>query len=767
MGIPIRKSVAPAFLLCSLAALTACLGGGSGSGSSSPGAAIDGVRTLSNDPALVSGGDVLVEVLLADSTSSADVVVELNGSDVTDAFEVRGNDRFVGLVSGLDIGENTISARSSVKEGASVDLVVQNHPSSGPIFSGPQLKPWVCAQPTAETVELVNDANGQSASAQVRISGLSAASDIDCNTAPQVTYYYQPVDAPQDCTFDVAEANSCFQPYSRANPPADGAVAQFANDRGDVVRSILAVERGTLNRGMYSLAVFHDPEAPHHPADPQMGWNNKLIFSFGGGAGGSRFQTPANSPFFNEAALRKGYMTATSSLTDHGTNSNHALSAETVMMLKEYIVETYGPIRYTIGSGGSGGAIMQYTMASAYPGLLDGLLPSATYADALSNSLEIGDCGIFNAAGGYLDLVPLDERAALTIAYSGHSSTLHCTAWNMTFLPALDPANASGCGFGFPDELVYHPANNPGGIRCSLLEHNVNLLGAQTQGDGVPRVVHPLDNQGVQYGLQALQRGDITPERFVHLNENIGYFDLDARRVAGPQRQIAPIAVLERAYKAGSIVHGRYLADVPIIEVRYNEPDFDIHLNWRVKSVRERLVNAVGSHENQLIWAFDGVPAPDTEAFALMDQWLAAMEADDADYSLAEKVRANKPHGASDQCLVMTEAQGIKDVGLDTDACPVKFGQSPRQIAGGPVAEDILKCQLKPLDFASDDYLASDSSERVTFTSDHQARLLAVFADGVCDWSKPGVAQQANPGWMSFTDGPEGEAMELEWFDRP
>ena len=768
MRFPIRKSVAPAVLLCSLTALTACLsGGGSTSSSRTPSAAIDGVRALSNDPTLVSGGNVLVEVLLADSTSAAEVVVELNGSDVTSAFELGANDRFVGLVSGLVVGENTISAQSSAREGGAVDLVVQNHPSSGPIFSGPQLKPWVCAQPTADSVELVNDANGQSASAQARVSGLSKPSNADCSAAPEVAYYYQPIDAPQDCTFDIAATNSCFQPYSRATPPADDAVAQFTNDRGNVVRSILAVERGTLNRGMYSLAVFHDPEAPHHPADPQRGWNNKLVFNFGGGAVGSRFQTPPNSPFFNEAALRKGYMTATSSLTDHGTNSNHALSAETVMMLKEHIVEAYGPIRYTVGTGGSGGAIMQFTMASAYPGLLDGLIPNSTFTDALSNVLEIGDCGIFSAGGGYIDSVPLLERESLTLAYTGHSSSLHCTSWNLLFLPALDPKNAANCGAGFPAELVYHPTNNPGGVRCSHFEHNVNMLGTETQSDGVTRAIHPLDNQGVQYGLRALQSGDISPERFVHLNENIGYFNLDAQRVAGPERKVASVEVLERAYKSGMITHGRYLAGVPIIDIRHNEPAFEIHLNWRAKAVRERLLNALGSFENQLIWAFDGVPAPEEQAFTMMDQWLAAVEADDEDYPLAEKVRANKPDGASDKCLVMDEREGVKDVGLDTGACPVKFGQSPRQVAGGPVAEDILKCQLKPLDFANDDYLTIDSNDRITFSSDQQARLQAVFANGVCDWDKPGVAQEANPGWVSFSDGPDGVPMQLEWFDRP
>lgn len=149
-----------------------------------------------------------------------------------------------------------------------------------------------------------------------------------------------------------------------------------------------------------------------------------------------------------------------------------------------------------------------------------------------------------------------------------------------------------------------------------------------------------------------------------------------------------------------------------------------------------------------------------------MDEWLQAMEADDSDRTLAEKVLANKPDGVTDQCLVGDGAGGVQDVGLDTDACPVKFGKSPRQVAGGPVAEDILKCQLKPLDFASDDYL-SGTGERIEFTVDQQNRLQTVFASGVCDWSKPGVGQELNPGWMSFAEGSDAVPLELTWFERP
>lgn len=743
--------------------------GGGGSSSSSSPSLVESIRSLSNDPALVSGGAVLVEVQLSDVGDAADVVVEVNGDESTGAFAVSADNHLVGLVSGLTLGENTIVAYSSKHSSDSVELKVTNHPASGPIFSGPHLDPWICAEPQSREVTVVNPRSGHSAEAQTRVSGLSAAPDEFCNIPREVSYYYQPVSAPESCSFNITGAEACFTPYDTMSPPADGTVARFTNDRGDTVRSILAVEKGALNRGMYSLAVFHDPEQPHHPATPQQGWNNKLVFTFGGSSGGSRFQTTASAPMFNQDALRKGYMLATSSLNDHGTNANHALGAETLMMLKEHIIETYGPIRYTVGTGGSGGAIVQLTMASSYPGLLDGLIPSLTYADALTNGIEISDCGIFNATGGYVDSVPALERGRVTLAYSGHSSQYHCTTWNLAFLPSGNPAVAGNCGAGFPADLVFHPTNNPQGIRCAHPEHNVNLLGSRAYPDGVTRANQPLDNEGVQYGLLALQSGDMSVERFVHLNQNIGYFDLDQNRVPGSARRVAGTEELGRAYRGGMVTDGRYLAHVPIIDLRYNEPGFDIHLNWRAKSMRERLAQANGHHDNQLIWAYDQTTvatSPNAAAFALMDDWLAAIEADDSDVPLSDKVVLNKPDGAGDKCLIGSSG-GDQDVGLDTAACPVKFGKSPRQVAGGSVAEDVLKCQLKPLDFSSEDYVLAATGELIEFTADQQAGLQEVFATGVCDWGKPGVGQQLNPGWMSFAEGPDATPLDLTWFERP
>jgi hypothetical protein len=66
----------------------------------------------------------------------------------------------------------------------------------------------------------------------------------------------------------------------------------------------------------------------------------------------------------------------------------------------------------------------------------------------------------------------------------------------------------------------------------------------------------------------------------------------------------------------------------------------------------------------------------------------------------------------------------------------------PREMAGEDVAADVVKCQLKPVD--PRDY-------RVPLSADALAALRAIFPDGVCDWSRPGVDQQPPDGtWLSF-----------------
>src|SRR4029079_18995014 len=88
----------------------------------------------------------------------------------------------------------------------------------------------------------------------------------------------------------------------------------------------------------------------------------------------------------------------------------------------------------------------------------------------------------------------------------------------------------------------------------------------------------------------------------------------------------------------------------------------------------------------------------------------------------------------------------ISDRGVwDADLRLAKHA-SPRQVAGGSIEENILKCQLKPLNAAE--------YEPVPLSAAQLARLQAVFPDGVCDWSKPGVGQQEAVSPLTFIAGP-------------
>ena len=110
-----------------------------------------------------------------------------------------------------------------------------------------------------------------------------------------------------------------------------------------------------------------------------------------------------------------------------------------------------------------------------------------------------------------------------------------------------------------------------------------------------------------------------------------------------------------------------------------------------------------------------------------------------------------KPPAAVDLCYLTGDTNfttPVTDFAVcDADPRLVKHA-SPRQVAGGPLAENILKCQLKPLNPA--EYVP------VVFSAGQWARLVAVFPGGVCDWSHPGIGQQPPVSPLDFAQGPGG-----------
>ncbi len=750
-----------------VAALGACGGNDDGPGATTPPpVVISGnveLKSLSNRPDMLSGGDALMEVVLPTGATLSDLKVDVNGTDVSSMFALRGNGRVMGLVTGLPNGTATVAATlRSVNKGAR--LTVTNYDLGGPIFTGPQLQPWICATKAGTPAIVTVPGATLSATVTTRVSGLDADPvDAKCNAPAKYTYYYEPIaKVGTGCTLTITGTNPCFVAYDPASRPADSAIADFTNDRGDKVKAMLRLELGSADRSLYQVLAYFDPAQPWAPWAPQKGWNGKVYWKFGASASGNRFEQSPTNPIFDANALTAGFIVVAAQLTNHNDNNNEFLAAEQMMMVKEHIIEAYGEIRYTMSDGGSGGSMMQTVIASVMPGLLQGIQPNISYPDAVSTWIETRECGMF----GRYYLTPTgatlttDQRAALE-----GKPNAYCNTWIGSFINPQSPSLPNNCGAGFPATIVYDATLRPTGVRCSIHDVLVNIFGTAVDTDRNVKPRLPYDNVGVQYGLNALKSGAITAEQFVQINEGIGAYDADMNWTGGnPATPVVPAPrfrslpdVFPQIYQSGLLDNAKNLAKVAIIDLR---PDrgADIHQPWRSSQKRARLDAANGGHANSVIRGnrTSTGAAMTAQSFQMMDRWLAAIEADKSTTAIEQKVIRARPADVHDGCydsLGVTAADIATELSLTDPACPIAttlLQTSPRQVAGGPRSEDIFKCQLKPLDTAGADYGG------VAFSAAQRTRLVAVFPDGVCDWTKPGVGQTSQQVLLNFASGPSG-----------
>jgi len=139
-------------------------------------------------------------------------------------------------------------------------------------------------------------------------------------------------------------------------------------------------------------------------------------------------------------------------------------------------------------------------------------------------------------------------------------------------------------------------------------------------------------------------------------------------------------------------------------------------------------------------------PAVALQSFLLMDRWLSAIESDRRHLSRAQKVLRDRPADAVDACFV--NGQEVTDQATCRAAFP--FFADARIAAGGPLADDVIQCQRKPLD--PRDYA-------VRFTAAQWSSLRAAFPSGVCDFSRRGMDQRPSVSWLSFANGPGGQPL--------
>jgi hypothetical protein len=691
------------------------------------------IDVLSSRPYMVSGGDALVRVTVKKKdVSLGSVRIELNGANITGAFRADAGARtLTGLVTGLRLGENELSvdAKGKGKGRADAGITLTNYPIQGPIISGPHEFPFACT--TATFIPFAGSP------------ALGAPLDSNCSIDRRVQYVYRTTGN---------AFRSLPQPYSSL--PADLASTLTG------VPYIVRLETGTINRAIYQTAILHNPnDAAPSPFASPAGWNKRLIYPLGGGCiGGWYTQGPDLVTPLNNSWLSQGYGVASATLNTFGNNCNDLLSSETILMVKERFIESYGVPLFTIGTGSSGGAYQSNQTADNYPGAFDGIVTMNSFPDVTTGMVPMHSSRLLEL---YFAARPGRYTIAQQKAISGYLSIPgQIQEMSRVRGDRMDPR------IDFPPEIVagvgpqfkYDPVTNPYGARADVYDHTVNVYGlirnTPFQGDA-KFAQRPLDNLGVQYGLKAVNAGAISVDDFLDLNANIGGVDIDFNRI--PTRTTAYLDATRRAHQGGRILNGgNGLASAAII-TRMGGNDLvvsgDVHLRYHSYAIRSRLMNANGHHDNQVIV---GNLAPGELLIEQMGRWLAAVVADTSDRSRAEKVVANKPADVVDACwttagVKIVETQTLSGPGQCNTLFPA--GVPPEFVAGAPIALDIIKCQLKPIDMA--DY-------KVPFSAQQRAQLAAIFPNGVCDWSKRGVKQVKSIPWASYGPSPVNQVFDIQ-----
>ena len=275
---------------------------------------------------------------------------------------------------------------------------------------------------------------------------------------------------------------------------------------------IIRWERGVINRFMYSIAMLSP--ASRGPAPDLSAWNGKLLYSFSGevaiGRSGRRERRRHAPPRRPRPRLRRHLLVRYA--------DEHALQPPARRRDGDH---GQGPLclrlrraEYTIGVGGSGGAIQQYVYGQNHKGLLDGGVPQYSYSDMVTQTIHVGDCELLERwADSKVIADPLSMWRTWVNRFLIEARHLATVA--DPFAPTMPysgpaPASASTAGAGsLPLALNPHFGTAPGYNPAVHGPRRVDALGRPREHlrqDETGFARSPWDNVGVQYGLGAPRR---------------------------------------------------------------------------------------------------------------------------------------------------------------------------------------------------------------------------------------------------------------------
>ena len=635
------------------------------------------VEVVSSAAHEVSGGDARLHIQVPRTVPLHQAEVWVNGTDQRSHFTViAGTRTLTGVVDGLALGENELIVRANGKgkgRPESVGMVLTNYPITGPIFSGPHQYPFVCTTMTQGLGQPIPD-DPMTGTKSFDAAGALVGYSRDCSAPTLVTFHYR-------------SADGSWKNYTPGMArPSD--MTQTTTTNGRTVDFIVRRERGTINRFLYSIAML----APFDSGPETLGreaWNGNVVYRFDGGVAIGHTQgSLSTSGSLYDFPLARGYAVLYSSGTRTNTHYNLQVGGETALMVKERFIELYDVPGYTVGIGGSGGAIQQYVYAQNHPDLLDAGIPQYSYPDMVSQAVHVGDCELLEFYMDALDgtnprwatwtnrtlLEGMNASNTLPNPYTGGVPGLtECiNGWRGLSPIALNPNYGQAS-----NQELFEPQSAIAATEWSHFGDIVNIVGRDA--DGYAR--NYWDNVGVQYGLQSVANGSITPAEFLKLNAVVGGWknEPDMVQEGSPfyppgvidltnwdpwsyrnqvfsisgvpaPRQEGNLAAMRAVYESGLVFRGGI--DIPMIDWRhYLEDELDMHNSHQSFASRKRLINFDGDASNQVIW-FTDVVDPNArfdqtpEALEVIDEWMANIRANPSGGAAG-----NKPPRATDRCF--------------------------------------------------------------------------------------------------------------------
>ncbi|REL28110.1 hypothetical protein DXX93_17100 [Thalassotalea euphylliae] len=567
-----------------------------------------------------------------------------------------------------------------------------------------------------------------------------------------------------------------------------------ATDISQSAKQLFQLETGTINRFLY-LLIMPVSQWSREQVNPHHTWNNKLIYQFEGGSGIGFRQGKLRIKRTIERRIEQlslGYAVITSTANKTSHTYNMLLAEDTARRVKHQFVSLYGKPEYTVGIGGSGGALAQYLIGQNSNGLLDAAIPLYSYPDMISQTLYALDCDLLNNYYAFRSQTPEFWRhwpnRILLEGMNARNGDTHVSAVLEPINQVLagrwprPPQGNSECinGWFGLSTFIHNPAQGflneyfadtvAEQVQWSYWQDMVELFGH----DELGFANHTWGNQGVQYGLLALRQRQLSAQQFIDINWHIGSWkplaemaperfiggwrgkkgilwltlwsrhnitqattDKPAKRLAGSDQAAA------MAYRSGQIFIGDI--DLPIIDVRhYLEDELDMHHMSASFVTRLRITQALGHARHQIIWVADKNYQPEVRAFAAMDRWLQQRRAN-PELSAWQ----TKPADIVDACF---DHQGQVIASGDkvwhgnwnqqtAGACAQHFESfsNSRIAAGGPWAGNIFRCKLMPVEQAIAQGVYGDIDMQP-----HLTKLNAIFPTGVCDYRYPDQARPTN-----------------------